>query len=325
MPRWVLSRAAPALGLLLVGCSGSHDVLDTKGTGARRIAPVAWFMFIVAGLVVVAVWVLLLHGLLKRRRANGEPDEQRDERWIIAGGIVLPAVVICILTAMSIGVLRAGASADALRVRVTGWQFWWQVDYPEHGITTANEIHIPVNRDVDVTLLAHDVIHSFWVPNLAGKVDMVPGHTNHLTLHATQPGVYRGQCAEFCGLQHANMVFTVIVERAADFDAWAAREAAPAVAPADADAQQGAVAFMQLPCASCHAIRGTSATGTAGPDLTHFASRQTIGAGIVPNNRGYLGGWIADAPATKPGALMPPIPMSPQQLQSLLAYLETLQ
>ena len=324
MPRWVPCRAAPVFAVALAGCSGSHDVLDTKGTGARRIAPVAWFMFIVAGLVVLAVWVLLIHGLLKHHRANAETDERRDERWIIAGGIVLPSIVICILTAMSIGVLRAGASSDALQVRVTGWQYWWQVDYPERNVTTANEIHIPVDRDVDVTLLAHDVIHSFWVPNLSGKVDMVPGHTNHLTLHATETGVYRGQCAEFCGLQHANMVFTVFVDSADEFDTWLSHEATPAAAPADPNAQQGEVAFMQLPCASCHAVRGTSATGTAGPDLTHFASRQTIGAGTVPNNLGYLGGWIADAQSTKPGALMPPVPMTPQQLQALLAYLETL-
>jgi cytochrome c oxidase subunit 2 len=310
-------------------CSGSHHVLDPKGAQAKSIAFIAWFMIISATAVTLLVYVSLARGLARRRRTTRRGDERRffvnEQTWVVAGGVVLPTVFIILLTGMSLHVLRTDTAPDALNITVVAHQYWWEIQYPDQHVATANEIHIPAGRDVNVTLRSDDVIHSFWVPDLAGKIDMIPGQTNHLTLHANRTGRFRGQCAEFCGLQHANMIFFVDADSPADFDRWVSTQQQPAAVPAPGTVEAaGAAAFMDLPCASCHTISGTGATGRDGPDLTHFASRETLGAGVAPNNRGYLGGWIADAQSTKPGSLMPPVPMSPEQLNSLIAYLETL-
>jgi cytochrome c oxidase subunit 2 len=324
-----LATSAFGMGALLTGCSGSHSVLHPKGSGAERIAFIAWFMFISATAVTLLVYVTLGRGLARRRRTNRRGEARRfvvdEQLWIVAGGVLLPAVFIVILTGMSIHAIGSEAPPNALQVTVVGHQYWWEVDYPDQRAVTANEIHIPVGEDVEVTLRSDDVIHSFWVPELAGKIDMIPGQTNHLELHANHAGTFRGQCAEFCGLQHANMIFFVTAEPRVELDHWLATQSQPAATPAPGSIEAaGARAFMELPCASCHTIAGTGASGTLGPDLTHFASRTTIGAGTVPNARGFLGGWIADAQSTKPGNLMPPIPMTPEQLNGLIAYLETL-
>jgi cytochrome c oxidase subunit 2 len=322
--------AGVATGVMLTAsCSGSHHVLDPKGAQAKSIAFIAWFMFASAAAVTLLVYVTLGRGLSRRRRTNRRGAERRfllnEQTWVVAGGVVLPAVFIVVLTGMSMHVLRNQPASGALNVTVIGHQYWWEVDYPDLHVTTANELHIPEGRDVNVTLKSDDVIHSFWVPELAGKIDMIPGQTNHLTLHANRTGRFRGQCAEFCGLQHANMIFFVTADAAGDFDRWVDGQRGPASTPvADSVEASGEKAFMELPCASCHTIQGTGADGTRGPDLTHFASRDTLGAGVAPNNRGYLGGWIADAQSTKPGSLMPPVAMSPEQLNALIAYLESL-
>src|SRR5581483_5064520 len=209
-------------------CSGNHHILSPEGKQAKSIALIAWFMFISAGAVTLLVFAALLHGMFRRHRTTRRGEPRRfvvgEQTWIIAGGVALPLVFIGILTAMSLHGLPSEAKPDAVAITVVGHQYWWEVQYPGLGVTTAEEIHVPVGRDVDVTLLSDDVIHSFWVPDLAGKIDMIPGQTNHLTLHADKAGTYRGQCAEFCGLQHANMIFFVVADEPSTFDAWVRSE-----------------------------------------------------------------------------------------------------
>jgi cytochrome c oxidase subunit II len=210
-----------------------------------------------------------------------------------------------------------------LAIEVVGHDWWWEVRYPD--FVTANEIHIPVGRAVHVELRTADVIHSFWVPSLTSKFDLVPNQKNDLWLMADRAGEYRGQCAEFCGAQHAGMAFLVVAQPEGEFDQWMAGQAAPARTPTDALATRGQQVLEGTACASCHTVRGTTADGDVGPDLTHFGSRQFIGAGVAPNDPGWLGGWIANSQTVKPGNLMPPQPLAPEDLNALIAYLETLE
>jgi cytochrome c oxidase subunit 2 len=217
------------------------------------------------------------------------------------------------------------AADDRLVIEVIGHQWWWEVNYPDQGFVTANEIHIPVGEPVQVQLIAADVIHSFWVPELHGKLDLVPGQTNTLWLEADTVGEYRGLCAEFCGIQHAKMLFVVVAEPREEFDAWAAAQQEPAPQPAGELAQQGLVVFTDAGCNDCHTVRGTAAEGELGPDLTHFASRLTIGAGVYPNDRETLASWVLDPHTLKEGNLMPATSLSETELEALLAYLELLE
>jgi cytochrome c oxidase subunit 2 len=212
-----------------------------------------------------------------------------------------------------------------LRIHVTGVQWWWRVFYPEEQVTTANEIHIPTNRPVELLLDTNDVIHSFWVPRLHGKVDMIPGKTNTLVLQADTPGEYVGECAEFCGTQHARMHLRVIAQSPEEFDAWLQAQSQPAPSPPEGILREGQQIFLGSACVYCHAIRGTNASGVIGPDLTHLASRRTLAAGTVPNTRGYLMGWIADPHGIKPGNRMPPTYLDADDLDALVTYLESLE
>jgi cytochrome c oxidase subunit 2 len=216
----------------------------------------------------------------------------------------------------------------SVAIEVTGHQWWWEVTYyhdiPNKRVTTANEIHIPVGSPVLIRLNSQDVIHSFWAPDLNGKRDLIPGKESSLWLQADTPGVYRGQCAEFCGYQHAKMAFVIVADRPADFQRWYAAQADTAKTPTDSLTSRGQEVFLTSPCVMCHAIHGTPAGATLGPDLTHIASRRYIGAGSLPNTRGNLAGWILDAQGIKPGARMPPNSLAPADLQALLAYLGTL-
>jgi cytochrome c oxidase subunit 2 len=220
----------------------------------------------------------------------------------------------------------ASLGAPDLQIDVTGHQWWWDARYDDQDkskiFTTANEIHIPVGKPVLLRLRSDDVIHSFWVPNLSGKKDMVPGRDQTLTLQADKPGVYRGQCAEFCGAQHAKMAFQVIADE--HFDEWAAAQRQPAADPGNDQQKRGRDLFVNGRCAMCHAIQGTPANARHAPDLTHLMSRQTLAAGVLPNSIGHLAGWILDPSSIKPGTTMPPNPMEPDDLHALLAYLGTL-
>ena len=243
--------------------------------------------------------------------------------WIVGGGLALPALV---LGALLVYALRVGEALSmdvdcSVTVRIVAKRWWWEVRYvqPSGEIVSANELHLPAGRRVKLLLETTDVIHSFWVPSLAGKVDMIPGRVTHLVVEATRSGIYRAQCAEYCGAQHALMALNVIVHEGADFDRWVESESRPAVAN-----EQGAKQFATSGCAKCHTVRGTSAAGREGPDLTHVARRSTLAAGTLTMSRGSLAGWIANSQGIKPGNLMPVTRATPQELHALTAYVESL-
>jgi cytochrome c oxidase subunit II len=316
-------------GVLLVGCqSYSPSVIAPQGPAAARIADLWWILLAVGSAIFVLVMAILLTALLRRR---GDDDTlarpPSSSRMIILGGIVMPLVVLSGVLALTVNTLLAlstPAESEENIVEVVGHQFWWEVRYLGHNIVTANEIHIPAGRPVQVRLTSHDVIHSFWVPELHGKLDMIPGQTNSFWLQADNPGEYKGLCAEFCGVQHAKMNLLVIAQAEDDYATWLTQQQQPARVPAEPLAQRGLEVFLSAGCVECHTVRGTDATGSLGPELTHVASRRTLGAGIMPNNRGNLGGWIADPQQMKPGNLMPSSSLSSEELQALLAYVETL-
>jgi cytochrome c oxidase subunit 2 len=320
-----------AIGLLLLaGCGGgSPSTLDPHGAGAARVAHLWWILFWISAGVVAFVSALVVVGALRRR--SGQPDPNTEPRWalrlVLWGGAIVPIFILTIVWVLTLRDLRAQSEPigrSSLTVEVIGHRWWWEIRYPSLGIVTANDVHIPVGEPVTLRLQTIDVLHSFWVPQLAGKTDMISGRTTIMSLEADRPGVYRGQCAEYCGVQHANMIFFVVADRRADFDSWAANEAQPATDPADPLAERGREVFLEQPCTACHAVRGTEANAAIGPDLTHFAGRRTIGAGVAPNTRGYLAGWIEDSQTLKPGNLMPPVHLSADDLTALIAYLESL-
>lgn len=288
-----------------------------------------WIMFAVGGLVYLVVMGYLLLGLFRRRPADFDETQQPEgTRAVVWGGAVIPAFILVGIfgvTVFTMGALDEPAAAEELTIEVTGHQWWWDVRYPELGFRTANEIHIPVGQPVALKLLSDDVIHSFWVPELHGKLDMIPGQVTEFWLEASEPGTYLGECAEFCGVQHAKMQFLVIAEEEEAFLQWVAQQQQPAREPAEELAIEGQQIFLDSTCINCHAVEGANATGDLGPDLTHLASRRTLAAGTVPNTRGNLAGWIVAPQSIKPGSLMPPTELSGSQLQALLAYLETLE
>jgi cytochrome c oxidase subunit 2 len=252
----------------------------------------------------------------------------------VATGVVATVLILFVLLVYSVFTGRAIATppddTEALTIEVIGHQFWWEVQYlapvPSERVTTAHEIHIPVGQPVRIQVQTRDVIHSFWVPNLHGKVDLIPGQVNTIWLQADTPGVFRGQCAEFCGLQHALMGFLVIAQPPAEFAAWLEHQRQPAALPTDPAVARGQEVFLSAPCMLCHTVRGTGtgAMGQAAPDLTHFGSRRTIAAATLPNTRGNLAGWILDPQHIKPGNRMPAVHLAPADLQFLLDYLESL-
>lgn len=338
--RFWLPPAAMVLLFLLTACSQSGDgrpvvdagaaMLDAAGPAAAQINVLWWVMFGVGTLVYVIVMGYMLVALFRRRSGEFDPDNRPTEgtRIVIWGGAVIPAVILVGIfgfTVFTMGAIREPQVTEDLVIEVTGHQWWWDVRYPELGFRTANEIHIPAGQPVSVKLLSDDVIHSFWVPQLHGKLDMIPGQVTEFWLQADEPGTYLGECAEFCGIQHAKMQFLVIAQEEEAFRQWVADQQQPAPEPTTELTQEGLQVFLDTTCLNCHAIQGTEATGDLGPDLTHLASRRTLAAGTVPNNRGNLGGWITAPQSIKEGSLMPPTHLTGPQLQALLAYLETLE
>ncbi len=321
-----------AAALLGAGCSGnSPSILDTKSADAARISRLWWLLLSIAT-VVFAIVVTLLVMALRRRKKTYEAGEatRRGERLVIWGGIVLPAVVLVSLFSVVLVDINALADpnelpSNALTIHITGYQWWWEVQYPGTDAVTANEIHIPVGEHVRVELTSGDVIHSFWVPQLGPKRDLIPGKTNEIVLTADEAGTYRGVCAEFCGVQHANMQMLVIAEPRADFDAWLANEAQPALDPASPETVRGKQVFLSGPCVGCHTIRGVSELGHLGPDLTHLGSRSTFAAGVIEETPANLATWIRDPNQMKPGVSMPPDDtLSDDDLAAVAAYLDSL-
>lgn len=288
-------------------------------------------MFGVSAAVVAFVTALIFVGLRPRRRPVPSETFARTPRWVrrlvLGGGVVFPVIVLSVLWVLTLRDMRAlsqPAGPTELTIDVIGHQWWWEVRYPQQQIVTANDIHIPAGRTVHLVLTTQDVLHSFWVPELTGKTDLISGRTNSMTVQADHPGVYRGQCAEFCGLQHANMAFYVIAQSPSDFQQWLSTETAAPTSSRDPTLLRGQQVFESAACSACHTIRGTTARGTVGPDLSDFGSRQSIGAGTLPNTRGNLGGWIVDSQTIKPGNLMPPMQLSSGDLRALIAYLQSL-
>jgi cytochrome c oxidase subunit 2 len=260
----------------------------------------------------------------ERGIAPPEPARERRLSMWVGAGTATTVVVLIGLLVVSIrtgaAVERRGAGAE-VELEVIGHQWWWEVRYLGGLVITANEIHIPTQRPVRIHLSSQDVIHSFWAPSLHGKTDLIPGKRNTIVIQADRPGVYRGQCAEFCGLAHAKMAFLVVAEDRAAFYAWLEAQRRPAAEPTSDAGRRGRDVFLRSPCTSCHAIRGTAASATNAPDLTHFGSRMGLAAGTVPNARGHVAGWIANPERVKPGAHMPPTTLEPEDLDALAAYL----
>jgi cytochrome c oxidase subunit II len=329
-----------ALGVLALGlsaCTGPEAFLEAGGPAAEEIAWIWWVMFIlgvgvyiaVLGLVGVPVW-------RNWRRRHPPVDDERElvveRRFLFGAGIIGSSIILFVLylVAAPVGVAVAPAlggnpDGDEITIEVVGHQFWWEVRYPDHGFVTANEITIPAGQRVRFRLESADVIHSFWIPQLHGKVDMTPGHTTELVVEAERLGEYRGRCTEYCGIAHAQMLFRVFAVEADEFEQWVDAQAEPARDPETDEQRRGREVFLSSSCVYCHTIRGHGPVSEIGPDLTHFASRETIGAGILPNTRGHLAGWIVDPQALKPGNPMPGTAIAGEELRLLLDYLESLE
>jgi|1185.fasta_scaffold11385_2 cytochrome c oxidase subunit 2 len=333
----LLSAQAILSAFVLAGCREpvqheSHpSALKPHGSGAHVIAREMWVQFGVAAftfslVIGLLIWILVVRS---RRDATAEEvrDERRPQRWLVLGGIVFPVLTLTVLFGWSVHDLVAlndPPDKGSVVVEVVGHRWWWDVEYPNEGIATANHIVLPVGESVRFRIRSADVIHSFWVPALGRKLDGFPNEWTTMWLHVGDPGRYRGLCAEFCGLQHAHMDLIVDAVTPAKFATWLALAKEKARKPTTESQRRGLQIFESQTCAYCHTIRGTRAAGWAGPDLTHLASRPALAGATLPNTRGNLGGWISDPQHVKPGALMPPAQLTGSQLQALLDYLTSL-
>jgi cytochrome c oxidase, subunit II len=332
-------RLRPVGILLLVfpltGCNGWQSALDTHGPGAGSLETLFWIFLGVLATVWILTMLALVASLRTRRRPHADPLSEdpaanRQMTGTVGALVAATAVIVLALTGFSYAYQKRlmGEQDGTLTIKVTGQQWWWQVEYedpqPSRTFTTANEIHIPVGEPVRLKLESSDVIHSFWVPSLIGKTDNIPGRQNVLELQADREGIYRGQCAEFCGWQHAHMGVLIIAKPKAEFESWRNQQIASASPASDDERKRGEQVFFTSPCIMCHSIRGTSAGGKVGPDLTHVGSRLTLAAGTLQNTRGNLAAWIVDPQRIKPGANMPLIQVEPRDLNALVSYLEGL-
>jgi cytochrome c oxidase subunit 2 len=327
--------ALAALAVVTSACANEaapQDVLSPSGQFAREADRLWDIVFPIAVVIFFIVEGLLLYALFRFRRKPGREARQFHGNTRLE--IVLTALPALILAGVAVPTVQtifsqAEEPAGALQVEVEGRQFWWRFEYPELGVVTANELHIPVGQPVRLTIRGFDVIHSFWVPRLAGTIDVVPGRVNHLTIQADEPGEYWGQCKEFCGLSHGNMRLRVIAQSEQDFLAWVSDQQLDAQPPSGAAAQRGLELFQQT-CTSCHAVAGLPNTpaddrGLVGPNLTHFSSRRTFAGALLENNDANLRAWLDNPPAIKPGSVMPDYNLTPEQIDDLIAYLRTLE
>jgi cytochrome c oxidase subunit II len=328
--RGVYGAFLVAAGLVLAGCGGNQSTLAPESGAERRITRLWWIMCIGAAIGFAIVLTLLLLGWFHRRKRGLFGAGDRFATAIVVGlGIPVPIIILVTLFVYSdVFVIKSTAapatSSTSMTIDVVGHQWFWAARYPGTTAVTANEIHIPVRTRVDIVGTTDDVIHSFWIPQLNRKIDLIPGRTNRILLDADKPGVYRGQCAEFCGLQHANMAAYVFAEPQATFQAWLRNEAKPARPPATAQEKHGHQVFVAQACSGCHAIRGTDAAGKIGPDLTHVGSRTTLAGLTIPNTPDYLARWIENPQQFKEGAKMPSLHLNATDVQAVVAYLESL-
>jgi cytochrome c oxidase subunit 2 len=330
------ARFALPAAVLVAGCHSPRSVLSPAGPPAQILAKLGW-PILLGCLVVSAIMTALIVWLAARRTgsfaAHAPLQAGGGMRWVIVGGFVIPGVAFTAVYVATVGTLAAfpmnHEDHPPAQVRLVGHQWWWEVEYllgdlPDH-FRTANELHVPIDRPIEIELASADVIHSFWVPRLHGKVDLIPGVVNHIEIVASQAGTYLGACAEFCGLQHAGMRFRVIAESPTEFARWLAHERSPAAQPVTLEAARGQTVFMNGPCPVCHTVAGTQALATVGPNLTHIGGRATIAAGWLPEDLATLHAWVVNAPSLKPGTQMPALTQfSGPDLHDLVAYLEDL-
>jgi len=317
-----------------------QSALNPAAVEAAHIARLWWIFFWVTLLIFALVTLALVFAFVRHARDAtsepqiiGEPDARSQSRtaavvWSLVAMTVAILFALLIIDFFTGNKIYAAPDANALGIKITGHQWWWEIEYqnpqPSEIVATANEIHVPVGKPVKFELQSVDVIHSFWVPNMHGKKDLVPGHPTTTWFTATRAGEFRGQCAEYCGEQHAHMRLVFVAEPAPQFDHWLSEQKRSAPEPASDSARRGRDIFVSRQCVMCHAIQGTNARATLGPDLTHLASRKMIAAGELPNTRGYLAGWILNAQVLKPGTQMPPTQLGADDLNALLDYLESL-
>lgn len=315
---WVGVAAA-----VLAGCSDGARGLDASGPEARRVQVLTVVMSVTATVITLAILIWLVRGLTRRRRDI--TPRWSEQRLLIAGGVIMPLVVVTAVSVLAVGVIQASERTEPeMRIEVEGHQYWWEVTYAD-GQETANEIHIPAGVPVEMVLTSDDVNHSFWVPALGGKLDLIPGSTNEKVIEADEPGVYEGLCAEYCGIQHANMRFLIIAQPRDEFDAWLADQTRPAAAPEGVEARRGQQVFEQQACSGCHTVRGNRvADGEQGPDLTHVASRSTLAGLAIVNTEAGRRRWVAHPQIVKDGNEMPAVPLTPDELDAVLAYLDGL-
>lgn len=302
------------------------SALDPAGPVASALAHIYWLMVALFGAVFFVVMLLLALGLIGRRRNTVPRAPLGDTAFIVIGGLLVPGLILTFILIYTLFLTRDLKPPEArLTIELTGYMWWWDVKYPDAGISLANEIYVPVGEPVRILLKSADVIHSLWIPSLSGKTDLIPGLTNEHWFEASKPGTYRGQCAEYCGLQHAKMALNVVALPRPRFDAWVEEKKKPKSPPDDPLLRLGYDTFFTKGCAECHAIRGTPADGRIGPDLTHLGSRRSLGAGAVANNFGNLAGWVADPQSIKPGNKMPAGYIEPEAFHALISYLMTLE
>jgi cytochrome c oxidase subunit 2 len=321
--------------LLSTSCS-RQSVLNPGGPAARELSDLNWFVIVLFSIIAAVMWILIAFVASRPRgsfREHAPVDAGGGQNWILIGGFAIPAAILAIvfitgLSGMTDFPLHEGHNMRPADILIIGHQWWWEAQYKSGGLWIApapNEIHIPVGRPVDIDLQSTDVIHSFWVPELHGKVDLVPTQLNRIRIQADRAGTYRGQCAEYCGAQHAHMILNVVADPPDQYDQWLKHQAAPAAAPVDAQMIEGQRLFMGGPCVVCHTIRGTAAQAHTGPDLTHLASRKYIATNMLENNTANLAAWVTHAQALKPSVVMPNITtFSGPELQALIAYLQSL-
>jgi cytochrome c oxidase subunit II len=320
----------------LLQVTGSQSMLNPAGLAAHRISTLGWIVYITFIVVSAIMWILTAWVALRRKGTFKEHNPYNatgGEQWILAGGIIIPLMIltcIFILSEDTMSHFPMGEKQDPPpEIILIGHQWWWEIQYVsgpvDQHFTTANEMHIPVGQPVDIELRSADVIHTFWIPRIHGKMDLVPGQPNMIRIKADQAGTYRGQCSEFCGDQHANMAMLVIADPPAQYNAWVAGQRADAAQPTTPAAQAGEQVFLSGPCAFCHSVRGTDAMGVVAPDLTHIASRLSLAADTLVNNKANLAGWVTHAQSLKPGCEMPNLTQfTGVQLRDMVDYLESL-
>ncbi len=324
------------LPVLAVSARAQQRILSPAGPAARELTDLGWFVLLLSLAVLVVVWALIALVLTRPRGSLTEhapADAGGGQRWLLFGGFLFPALTLASmyvysLKSMSDFPLSKGMDGPA-QIRVIAHQWWWEVHYlygpVQDHFVTADEVHIPVGTTVDIDLDSADVIHSFWVPALHGKVDTIPGKPNRIRVEASHAGILRGQCAEYCGDEHAKMILLVVAQSQADFQQWLADSRKPAVTPTTSYLIKGQQAFMSAACSLCHTIGGTLAQGTVGPDLTHIGSRRMIASNWLPNNTADMAAWITHARSLKPAVVMPNITaFDGDQLLQVVAYLESL-